>query len=155
MSRYEEASSRTRIRISRTYKDEYVSVQRSEFLARQNYKGLGLYANKKYKAGDVILEYIGKKLTNDEANQKRSHKNYLFDVKQNKKVIFVLDGANNKYSSAAKFVNSTLSFTDKKRNAEFVQRNQKIYLIASRPISKGKEIISFYGEHALDIIDNN
>lgn len=60
--------------------------------------------------------------------------------------------ANNKYSSAAKFVNTSLSWYYKERNTEFKQYDKKIYLVASKKIRAWTEIIAFYGEETMRII---
>jgi hypothetical protein len=79
----------------------------------------------------------------------------MFDVKDGKKVIHVIDGANNKFASAAKYTNTTRTFADKKRNSEFVQYNKKIYLVASKKLLKNSEIISYYGNDTERVINSN
>lgn len=153
MGKYREASARTKPGVTPTYTDDYVYVAPSEYLGYLKNGDLGLYANRKFYPRDVIVEYLGKKITDSQAERKQKSKQYMFDVKApGNKIVFVLDGASNKHASAAKFVNTVLSWNDPKRNAEFVQYNQRIYLIASKMIQKGDELLSFYGTETLDII---
>jgi SET domain-containing protein len=119
-------------------------VAPSKFLKKLRINGNGLYANRNYKAGDVVIEYIGRTITDKEAESKSRFSQCMFDVKVNGKVIHVIDSANNKYSSAAKFVNSSSSWHSRQRNAEFKQYNQSVYLVATKGIRAGTEIISYY-----------
>lgn len=152
MGKYQRASDRTTRGVKRDYMDSYVYVSQSKFLESSGHSGYGLYANTNYSQGDVILEYLGVRISNAAANTKRRSTQYLFDVTKNRKVAFVIDAANNKYASAAKFANSTLLFTNRKRNSEFFQYRQKIYLVASKKIYKGDEIITYYGPNTIDVI---
>ena len=76
----------------------------------------------------------------------------MFNVRKNHKISFVIDAAVASKSSAARYVNSVTSFTDNDRNTEFVQYNQRIYLVAAKQIVKHRELISFYGEDTDKII---
>jgi len=153
MGVYKEASERTVVGVSKRHVDDFVFVSESMFLKGKGLKGYVLFANKTFEKGRIIIEYVGKLLTDRQAETKKRYKQYMFDVKSNGKVIFVIDGANSKYASAAKFVNTTEIFFDKHRNAEFVQYNQKIYLKASSKIKEGDEIIAFYGPDTHKIIN--
>jgi hypothetical protein len=62
MSKYTEASLRTRTNVNSEYSDDYVYVAESKYLATLGHRGNGLYANRTFYAGDVILEYRGKRL---------------------------------------------------------------------------------------------
>lgn len=74
MGKYQEASLRTKRGVRRDYEDEWVAVRTSEFLQSIGKTGYGLYANKQYVAGDVIIEYLGKHISDEEAEKKRSYK---------------------------------------------------------------------------------
>lgn len=145
MGKFGEASKRTIIGVTRNYSDDYVYVAPSLFLINKKLDGNGLYANRAIKSGTVIMEYTGKTLTPKMANSKKNYKNYFFDVKDdNSKVLFVIDGANNRYASAAKFVNA--ADTQNQQNAKYQQYNKKIYLVAIKNIKKNQEILAWYGK---------
>jgi SET domain-containing protein len=155
MGKYAEASARTKIGVHSTYTDDWVRVGPSKFLKKLGFHGNGLFANRNYKAGDVVIEYIGRTITDKDAEGKLRFSQYMFDVKVNGKVIHVIDGANNKYSSAAKFVNSSSSWDSTQRNAEFTQYNQRVYLVATKGIIAGTEIISYYGNDTMRVIQQS
>ena len=150
MGKYQEASDRTRVGV---FSDDYIFVDDSIFLESLGVTGKGLYAATNYEPGDVIIEYKGKILSDNEAERKKRAKQYLMDVKQNGKVVHVIDGANAKLSSAGRFANTTLTWNDRRRNAEIKQYNKKMYLVASKKIHKGKEILIFYGPDTVKFIN--
>jgi SET domain-containing protein len=99
------------------------------------------------------LEYKGRIISDEEAEAKRQCTQYMFDVKKGKKIVRVIDGARNRYASAGKYVNSTPTYNDRKRNAEFVQYKMKIYIVATKRIRSGHEILVYYGEDTNRIIN--
>ena len=150
MSKYKYASEQTRRGTSRDYADDRVEVRKSMHLASKGIFGLGLYAKQAFDRNDVIIEYLGRNLTLEEAHNKASSKQYMFDVKQNNKVVFVLDGANNKYASAAKFINA--ADYQGQQNAKFIQHDQRIYCVATKRIPRNNEILAWYGDDTHVII---
>jgi SET domain-containing protein len=152
MGKFSEASGRTTIGVSSTHRDDYVYVAPSGFLQKNNIDGNGLYASQAYKKGDIIIEYIGKKISLRQANEKLHHRQYMFDVRDKDKIVHVIDAANSNISSAAKYVNTTLKFRSKDRNAEFIQHNKRIWLKATKKIKQDDEIIAYYGEDTLGVI---
>ena len=137
-SKYKIASERTSVEVNDNFSDEDVFVAESQHLIKKGLQGRGLYANRTYQAGDVIGEYVGKILTPEEADAKQSHKQYMFEVWVQRHLVFVIDSAVNRYSSAMKFTNA--ADTIKQQNAEFKQYDQHIYLVA---IKKSKETLKF------------
>lgn len=154
MGKYEEASLRTRVGVSADYENDDVYVAESQYLLSLGItdRNNGLYAARTYNKGDVIIEYIGKRISLAEAKAKQRAKKYMFDVRKDGKIDTVIDSANNKYSSAAKFVNTILYYEDG-QNAEFKQYNQKIYLVAIKKIPANKEILAWYGKNTQAVID--
>ena len=152
MGKFSEASIRTPKSSSNSFSNNDVYVSLSTYLSTCKVKGFGLYANRSYNKGDVIQEYKGKQISVEHSNQKSRNKQYMFNVKQNNKIIFVIDAAVARTSSAARYVNSVTDFTDNDRNTEFVQYKQRIYLVATKRISKKDELISYYGEHTDQVI---
>ena len=152
MGKFSEASKRTLKTSSNSFSNNDVYVSQSVYLQSCEVRGWGLYANRLYNKGDVIQEYIGKIISLEQSNAKTRNKQYMFNVRKNHKISFVIDAAVASKSSAARYVNSVTSFTDNDRNTEFVQYNQRIYLVAAKQIVKHRELISFYGEDTDKII---
>lgn len=153
MGKFREASIRTPKTSSNSFSNNDVYVSQSVYLKSVcKVKGFGLYANRSYKKGDVIQEYKGKQISVEQSNEKSRNKQYMFNVKHNHKLLFVIDAAVARTSSAARYVNSVTDFTDNDRNTEFIQYKQRIYLVATKRIAKNDEFISYYGEHTDKII---
>jgi len=152
MGKFSEASMRTPKFSSNSFYNNDVYVSQSIYLSACKVKGFGLYANRSYNKGDVIQEYKGRQISVEQSNQKSRNKQYMFNVKHNHKILFVIDAAVARTSSAARYVNSVTDFTDNDRNTEFVQYKQRIYLVATKRISKNDELISYYGEHTDQLI---
>jgi hypothetical protein len=112
-----------------------------------------LFANRNFDKGEIIQEYIGKHITKEESDNKKKSTMYMFEVKKYKKIIKVIDGANKKTSSAARYANTVLKIDDPMKNSDFVQYDERIYLKASRKIKRFEEIITYYGENTQNIIN--
>jgi len=148
MGKYANASKRTPKFSSDTYRDDWVYVGRSIFI-----KGHGLFAAARYVKGDVIQEYKGEKISDKQADFVSGYcKKYLFDVNVKNKTIFVINSCDKSKSSAARYINSTLNYTDTRRNAHFVQYKKKIYIVATKTIPIDKEILAFYGPYTFGVI---
>lgn len=152
MGKFRDASMRTPKTSSKTFVNNDVYVSKSNFLQSCNVIGSGLYANRLYCAGDVIQEYKGKKISKKQSDEKMKNNQYMFEVKRNKTILFVIDAAVAKTSSALRYVNSVIDCNDKRRNTEFVQYDTKIYLVATKKIRKNDEFVSYYGENTDKII---
>lgn len=153
-SKYNDASVRTSKKSSPTFMNDDVYVSKSIFLKKNGVDGYGLYASRPYDVGDVIQEYTGIKIDLEQAANKKSHKNYFFEVKKNGRTSFIIDAANASRSSPARFVNSIrYEHEEKFRNTSFVQYQQKIYLVAIKPIKKTDELIAYYGKFTETIIE--
>ena len=101
-------------------------------------KGRGLYASRDIKKGTKIIDYIGKIITNKEADESDKFDNkkkiYLFNL--NKK--FSLDGD---FSfNIAGLVNHSCD-----ANARYDGKGLKIWITADRDIKKDEEITCDYG----------
>ena len=101
-------------------------------------KGRGLYAAKDIKEGTKIIDYLGKIITNKEADESSKYDNkkkiYLFGL--NKK--FSLDGD---FSfNIAGLVNHSCN-----NNCDYNGKGLKIWITAIRDIKKGEEITCDYG----------
>ena len=101
-------------------------------------KGRGLYASRDIKKGTKIIDYIGKIITNKEADESDKFDNkkkiYLFNL--NKK--FSLDG-DFSYNIAG-LINHSCD-----NNCDYNGKGLKIWITAIKDIKKGEEITCDYG----------
>ena len=101
-------------------------------------KGRGLYASRDIKEGTKIIDYIGKIITNKEADESDKFDNkkkiYLFSL--NKK--FSLDG-DFSYNIAG-LINHSCD-----NNCDYNGKGLKIWITAIKDIKKGEEITCDYG----------
>lgn len=95
---------------------------------------LGLFADEKIKKGELLIEYVGKILTDKEIENLADNK-YIFSVKKD----FNLDGSPK--WNIARYANHSCE-----PNAESEIKNKKVFLRAIKNISKGEEITFDYGE---------
>ncbi len=95
---------------------------------------LGLFAEENIKKGDLIIQYIGEVLTNEEAD-KLVNNRYLFYIEKD----YNLNGATTK--NIARYANHSCN-----PNAESEIKNKKVFLRAIKDIEKGEEITFDYGE---------
>lgn len=96
-------------------------------------QGLGLIAKLGYKKGDFIIEYIGKKLTNKEAEDNTTK--YLFDLDKK----FTIDGSPR--WNIARYINHSC-----RPNAEADIVKGHILISAIKTINPGDEINYDYGK---------
>lgn len=99
--------------------------------------GLGLFAGEKIKKGVKVIEYIGEKVTVDEAN-KRGGK-YLFEINSK----WTIDGTNRK--NIARYVNHSCS-----PNCEAEIRSGRIFILSKKAIEAGDQLTYDYGEEYFD-----
>lgn len=100
---------------------------------KRSYAGLGLFAIQNIKKGEVVIEYIGN-ILNDEEVEKKANQ-YLFEVKKNK----TIDGSVR--WNTARYINHHC-----KGNAESEIRKGGVFIVATKNIKKGVEIGYDYGE---------
>lgn len=100
---------------------------------KRSYAGLGLFAIQNIKKSEVVIEYIGN-ILNDEEVEKKANQ-YLFEVKKNK----TIDGSVR--WNIARYINHHC-----KGNAESEIRKGQVFIIATKNIKEGEEIGYDYGE---------
>jgi hypothetical protein len=104
---------------------------------KKSYAGLGLFANEDIKEGELIIEYVGKILIDDEADEanEKNENMYLFDVASHK----TIDGSGK--DNIARYANHGCN-----ANAESEIIKERVFLRATEDIKKGEEITFDYGE---------
>ncbi len=97
--------------------------------------GLGLFASRDFKKGEMIIEYTGEKITEDEANQRGGK--YLFELNDQ----WTIDGKGRE--NLARYINHSC-----KPNAkpEIDDSEEHIYIYSTKKISAGEEIVYNYGK---------
>lgn len=133
------------------YRDEFVTAKASKFLKELGVPGTGLYASMKFSKGDVIIPYKGVLRTDEEIESNSDHfsdDHYLFDIlavsDDSTDVGMVEDAEDPSKSNAGRYVNSANS--DDQQNSRFIQIEDHVFLQAIKPIKKGEEILSYYGD---------
>lgn len=112
-------------------------MNKKKFSIKRSFSGLGLFTNVPFEKDDFVIEYTGKKLTEDEANEKGGK--YLFRV--NKKL--TIDGTGRK--NLSRYINHSC-----KPNCEALQDGNKIVIHALKKISPGEELTYDYGKEYFD-----
>lgn len=108
--------------------EKTVSVKRSS-------AGLGLFANKNFTKGELVIEYTGETVTDAEA-QRRGGK-YLFELNKD----FTIDGSDRK--NIARYINhSCQPNCEPQLNDEETQ----VFIYAKRKITLGEELTYNYGK---------
>uniref|UniRef100_A0A914Y0Q8 SET domain-containing protein n=1 Tax=Panagrolaimus superbus TaxID=310955 RepID=A0A914Y0Q8_9BILA len=100
--------------------------------------GFGIFAVKEFKKNTVLTEYKGRSLNNDEANRIEAERGedaetYLFRVSKDR----VLDASGS--TSLAHYINASCD-----PNAEAVIEDERIFIVATKKIKKGAEILLNY-----------
>ncbi|MCX6140104.1 MAG: SET domain-containing protein [Candidatus Kapabacteria bacterium] len=105
--------------------------------------GLGLFAEKAFSVDERIVEYSGEKLTTaqyDRRYDKDSMGSYGISLSEN----FVID-ARQTTSGVARYA-CDYHGSGKKPNAEYVNFGSRIWIVATRRIKAGDEILTDYGD---------
>lgn len=97
--------------------------------------GLGLFAQEPISKGQLIIEYTGERITEDEANRRGGR--YLFDVTDN----LVIDGKGRE--NTARYINHACKPNSE---AEHDEEEDRIFIRAKKKIQAGEEITYHYGK---------
>jgi uncharacterized protein len=118
------------------------------YLKRSNIPGagLGLFTDEPFKKGDTVIEYLGEIITWAEAlkRDEKGEGGYVFYV-TSKHCIDAYPQAD----SLGKYANDARGFSrveGMKNNAEYETRKKKAFIVATRNIEAGEEILVWYGK---------
>jgi SET domain-containing protein len=109
-----------------------VSVKRSS-------AGLGLFATKEFKHGDVIIEYTGEHISHEEADRRLGKYHFVLSEE------VVIDGSGRK--NIARYVNHACK---PNAEAEIDEDAEQINILARKKILPGEEITYDYGKEYWD-----
>ena len=109
-------------------KNENVQTKKSQ-------SGLGLFALRDFKKGEMIIEYTGEKITEEEANKRGGR--YLFELNDQ----WTIDGKGRE--NLARYINHSC-----KPNcyAEIDENEERIFIYTKKGIKNGEEITCDYGK---------
>ena len=93
--------------------------------------GLGLFAGEPIKKGEFIIEYVGERISHEEADRRGGR--YLFEI--NRKI--TIDGKAR--SNTARYINHSCV-----PNSEIEIKKERILVVALKPIPKGEELTYDY-----------
>lgn len=112
-----------------------------DYKIKRSATGLGLFAAKDYKKGEPIIEYKGKRLSDNQFSAIKGNPLYMFDFRKN----VTIDGS--KRSNTARYVNHAC-----KPNSEAIRhyKANKLVFHALVPIKSGEEITIDYGKEYFD-----
>jgi uncharacterized protein len=106
---------------------------KSQLVVQRSGAGLGLFTNVDIPKGTFIIEYVGKMLTNDEADRKGGK--YLFALGSK----FTIDGTSR--ANIARYINHSCI-----PNCEPIQYAKRIKIKAKKNIKAGEELLYDYGK---------
>jgi SET domain-containing protein len=105
-----------------------------DVVVKKSSSGLGLFAGRDFKKGDLIIEYVGEKITEEEANRRGGK--YLFELNDN----WTIDGKGR--HNIARYINHACK---PNANPQLDDAEEHIYIYAKKSIKKGEEITYSYG----------
>lgn len=101
---------------------------------KRGISGLGLFALEDIKKGEMIIEYVGNVLNDEQVLNVKSNQ-YLFEVGRNR----TIDGSVR--SNIARYCNHSCD-----GNAESEIKKGRVFILATKNIKEGDEIVYDYGE---------
>ena len=116
-------------------RDRIATMSKKDFKVFKSAAGLGLKTLRDWDKGDLVIEYTGKRITNEEADRKPNR--YLFDLDEK----ITIDGSAR--SNLARYINHSC-----KPNCEAVHYTDanEIGIEAKRKIKAGEELTYDYGK---------
>lgn len=111
-----------------TMKNENVKTKKSQ-------SGLGLFALRDFKKGEMIVEYTGEKITEEEANRRGGK--YLFELNSE----WTIDGKGRE--NLARYINHSCK---PNCSPELDEEEEHIFIYAKKNIKAGEELVYNYGK---------
>lgn len=108
---------------------------RPQVAVKRSSAGLGLFAQENIKKGQLIIEYTGERISDEEADRRGGK--YLFIVTDT----LVIDGKGRE--NTARYINHACK---PNAEAEHDEEDDRIYIRAKKAIKTGEEITYHYGK---------
>jgi uncharacterized protein len=115
--------------------------------------GKGLFTKKMIPKNTRIIEYRGKVSKWNEADHHDGFNGYIYYVSRN----YVID-AMRRPTALARYANDAKGLTRVKgivNNARYEEENRRVYIVATKDIPAGGEILVQYGKEYWDVIRKN
>ncbi|MEY2665206.1 MAG: hypothetical protein RLZZ480_311 [Candidatus Parcubacteria bacterium] len=112
-----------------------------DFVVKRSSAGLGLFAARPFKKGELVIEYTGEKISEAEA-QRRGGK-YLFELNDE----WTLDGKGREHT--ARYINHSCAPNCR---PELTDDETQVFIYAKRNIAPGEEFTYNYGKQYFNII---
>ena len=115
--------------------------------------GNGLYTRKLIRKGDRIIDYKGKMTSWKEVNHRKGTNGYIYFINRD----HVLDAYTYR-KALGRYANDARGLSRKKgltNNAIYEGDGLKVYIVATRHIPAGSEILVGYGKEYWDVIRHN
>lgn len=112
-------------------------VLKKDYVVKKSKTGLGLFANRDYKKGEFVVEYIGERIDEPESNRRGGQ--YLFELSKK----WFLDGKFRE--NTARYVNHSC-----RPNCEADVKKEHVLISAIKNIKKGDEFVYDYGKEFFD-----
>ena len=111
-----------------------------EYVVKKSSAGLGLFAGRDYKKGEVVIEYVGEVITDAEA-QRRGGK-YLFELNDD----WTIDGKGR--NNTARYINHSCAPNCR---PELTDDEKQVFIYTKRNIKAGEEFTYNYGKYYFDM----
>jgi uncharacterized protein len=107
-----------------------------DYRVKKSSAGLGLFAARPYKKGELIIEYTGEVISDEEAQRRGGQ--YLFELNDT----WTIDGKGRQ--NTARYINHSC-----KPNCypELTDDETQVFIYAKRPIAAGEEFTYNYGSY--------
>ncbi len=112
-----------------------------KLVVKRGLHGLGLFAGEEIRRSDFVVDYVGEKITNKEADRRGGR--YLFEINR----YHTIDGKSRK--NIARYINHSC-----KPNcyAEVDKKKETLEIYAKKRIAPGEELNYDYGEEYFKVI---
>jgi uncharacterized protein len=112
-----------------------------DFVVKRSSAGLGLFAAKAFKKGDLVIEYKGEVISDAEAQRRGGR--YLFELNDE----WTIDGKER--GNTARYINHSC-----KPNCypELNDEETRVFIFAKRAIEPGEELTYNYGKYYFDVM---
>ncbi|MCE9585251.1 SET domain-containing protein [Candidatus Nomurabacteria bacterium] len=108
-------------------------LKKAKVKIRKTKAGFGLFADQDFKKGDFVIEYVGKRLNREEADNVGGM--YLFEIRDS----LTIDGKDRK--NIARYINHNC-----RPNCEVEIKKERIFIFTKKDIKKGEELGYDYGK---------
>lgn len=107
---------------------------RKDFNVKRTRTGLGLFATRAYVKDDLVIEYTGERITDEEADRRANR--YLFEINEK----WTIDGSGRE--NLARYMNHSCK---PNCEAEVDEGRKRIFIYAKKRIAPGDELTYDYG----------